>query len=115
MITNVRTLSLSGWTNDIDPPTRVFQTIFFPSPTKVTATAALSVTSLGRTGDTGGTAGAAIWKVGIARPTGRQTDTVDLSSSWRVEGTFERCVFITFVLSLRKAAGVGQYTVLVHG
>lgn len=115
MITDVRTLSLSGWTNDIDPPTRVFQTIFFPSPTKVTATAALGMTSIGRTGNSAGTAGAVIWKVGIARPTGRATDTVDLSGSWRVEGTFERCVFITFALSLRKAAGVGQYTVLVHG
>ena len=115
MITDVRTLSLSGWTNVMDPPTRVFQTVFFPTPTKVTATAAMAVVSLGASGDTGGTAGAAIWKVGIARPSGRATDTVNLSDAWHVEGTFERCVFITFVLSLRMAAGIGQYTVLVHG
>jgi len=115
VIADVRTLSLNGWTNDIDPPTRLFQTIFFPTPTKVTATAALAMTSIGQTVDTAGTAGAVIWKVGIARPTGGATDTVDLSDGWHTEGTFERCVFITFALSLRKAAGVGQYTVLVHG
>jgi hypothetical protein len=115
VITDVRTLALSGWTDAIDPPARVFQTLFFSKPTKVTATATLSMTSIGHTSDTAGTAGAVIWKVGIARPTGG-TDTVDLSDSFEHNsGTFERCVFITFALSLRKAAGVGQYAVFVDG
>ena len=116
MITDVRTFVLDGWWNTIDPPLRLFQTVFFPTPTKVTATAALSMTSIGISPPESGVAGAVIWKVGIARPEGRATDTVDLSNTWRNNnGTFERCVFITFALSLRKAAGVGVFTVHVHG
>lgn len=116
MITNVRTWFSSGWTDSADPPLRVFHTMFFPTPTKVTATAALSMVSIGHRGGTAGTAGAVIWKVGIARPGGRATDTLDLSGTFDNNGgTFERCVFVTFALSLRVAAGVGKYTVYIHG
>jgi hypothetical protein len=100
----------------MDPPLRLFQTVFFPTSAKITATAALSMASIGSTPESAGTAGAVIWKVGIARPGGGATDTVDLFDSFEHNGvTFERCVFVTFALSLRKAAGVGQYTVLIHG
>ena len=115
MLTNVRTFAVDGWTDSMEPPLRVFQTAFFSTPTKVTATAALSVVSLGLSNWVPGTAGASIWKVGIARPGGAGTDTVDLSSAWNTQGTFERCVFVTFVLSLRNAAGVGVFTVHTHG
>ena len=116
MIVDTRTFVLDGWTETMEPPLRVFQTVFFPNPVTVTATAALSMTSIGAEDSTAGTAGAVIWKVGIARPGGRATDTVDLSSTFRSnQGTFERCVFVTFALSLRKAAGVGMYAVHIHG
>lgn len=116
MIVDMRTFVLDGWTDSMEPPLRVFQTVFFPNPVKVTATAGLSMTSIGATDSEAGTAGAVIWKVGIARPGGHATDTVDLSSTFRSnQGTFDNCVFVTFALSLRKAAGVGMYTVQIHG
>jgi hypothetical protein len=116
MIADVRTFVLSGRNDVMEPPIRFFQTIFFSTPTKVTATAALSMVSIGSTQQSAGTAGAVIWKVGIARPGGGATDTVDLSDSFEHNGgTFERCIFVTFALSLRMAAGVGLYTVSIHG
>jgi hypothetical protein len=115
-ITDIQTFSLEGWHDEMDPPLRIFQTVFFHSPVTVTAACALSVVSIGDdiSSRSAGTAGAAIWKIGVVPPGGRGTDTVDLSSSWRTEGTFERCTFITFVLSLRKAYGVGTFTASVR-
>ena len=113
MVSRVLSRQLSGWHNEIDPPLRLFQTVFFREPTTVHATAALSMVSLGRTEHVGGTAGASIWKAGVAR--GGGTDTLDLSETWNNAVELERCVFITFVLSLRKAAAVGLFTVYIHG
>jgi hypothetical protein len=116
-VTDIQTFSLEGWHDQMDPPLRIFQTVFFHSPVTVTATCAMSVVSIG--GDlsagTAGTAGAAIWKAGVVPRGKRGTDTIDLSSSWHTEGTFERCTFITFVLSLRKASGIGTFTAFVRG
>jgi hypothetical protein len=39
MITDARTFVLEGWTDSMNPPLRVFQTVFFPTLVKVTATA----------------------------------------------------------------------------
>jgi hypothetical protein len=116
MIVDVRTFALDGRSESLDPPLRIFQTMFFATPTKVTAFAALTATSIGDSAGVAGTAGASIWKIGIARPDGRSTDTVDLSSDFtNNSGTFERCVFITFVLSLRNAYGVAVFEAQIHG
>jgi len=116
MIVDVRTFALDGHNDAFEPPVRVFQTMFFSTPTKVTAFAALTKVSIGDSAGVAGTAGAGIWKVGIATPDGRATNTVDLSSSFNNNsGTFERCVFITFVLSLRLADAVGIFEAQIHG
>jgi hypothetical protein len=100
----------------MEPPLRLFHTVFFPTPRTVTATASISEASIGSEGDFAGTVGALIWKVGIVRPDGRGTDAVDLSQSFaHNHRTFDRCIFVTFALSLRRATGVGLYMVQVHG
>jgi hypothetical protein len=115
MITEIKTFTVQGWNGEMDPPLRVFQTVFFPKPTKVVATACLSAVSTGRSVQEAGTAGASIWKVGLTNGRGG-TDTHDLSQSFLNSGrVFDGCVFVTFVLSLRMAAGVGLFTVSTHG
>jgi len=115
MITEIKTHTVYGWHGQMDPPMRLFHTFIFPRPTKVVATACLSMVSTGRSGDSGGTAGASIWKVGLANGRGG-TDTHDLSDHFLNNArVFDGCVFVTFVLSLRMAAGVGAFTVSIHG
>jgi hypothetical protein len=115
MITDVRTFFLRGWSGSLDPPVRVFHTVIFPKATTVTATATLSMVSLGAENFVGGTTGAVIWKAGVLNARGG-TDTVDLSDSFDHNGgRFVGCVFLTFCLSLRKAHGVGKFTVYFHG
>jgi hypothetical protein len=107
MINEVRTYFIHGRNDELEPTVRLFNTIILPTPTTVTATAKLSMVSLGGTPSEGGLAGAVIWKGG--------TDTLDLSKNWDHNGgKFFGCVFITFALSLRLAFAAGQFTLYIH-
>jgi hypothetical protein len=115
VISDVRTFFLWGWSDSLDPPVRVFQTVVFSKATTVTLTAMLSMVSLGAENFIAGTAGAVISKVGLLNARGG-TDTVDMSNSFENNGgRFVGCVFVTFCLSLSKARGVGKFTVYFHG
>lgn len=116
MIHHVQTYFLHAISDEIDPPTKIFQTVFVPTK-PVTATIALSLLTFGsqRIGEErrSGWGGCLIRKASFAGPNG--AEPVSLTPNFEHNELFvDRCVFVTYQLSVAFGEACALATLFAH-
>lgn len=113
MIHDLITRSIHATSAELDPETKIFSTIFVPTKT-VTATISLSTFTFGARDRTAGWGGCVIRKAGFATGPG-SSDSTPVASSFEQNSLYvERCVFVTYQLSIALGEAIAQFNLFFH-